>query len=270
MPASSENEHPLLDIEGPLATITFNRPEKFNAMTPALIEELIEFFYKVEQQPEVRCVLMRGNGKHFMAGGDLEVTSKFASMTPDQRRREAEQPMLRYTAMARMMQRLQKPVVASVQGGVAGGALGLVAACDLVIATESSFYWAAHILHGGSNDGLLTYFLPRQIGLRRSLEMALLGDRISAAKAYEIGLINFVVPDEALAQETAKLVERLCKGPTLGYGLIKDLMYASHGNSLEEQGHLESAKYGIAINTADVADGLASFFERRAPNFNGR
>jgi 2-(1,2-epoxy-1,2-dihydrophenyl)acetyl-CoA isomerase len=148
--------------------------------------------------------------------------------------------------------------------------VGLVAACDLVIASKSSFYWAAHILHGGSNDGLLSYFLPRQIGLRRALEMALMGDRIDAQQAREMGLINFVVPDEQLAAETDKLVARLCKGPTVGYGLIKDLMYASLANSLEEQGYLESSKYGVAINTEDVNDGLQAFFERRTPDFKGR
>jgi 2-(1,2-epoxy-1,2-dihydrophenyl)acetyl-CoA isomerase len=270
MSEATEESGALFAIDGPLATVTFNRPEKFNALTPSLIEDLIEFFYKLDQLPEIRCVLIRGNGKHFMAGGDLEVTRKFAAMSPAERRREAEQPMLRFVAMGRLMQKLQKPIVASVQGAVAGGAVGLVAACDLVIASKSSFYWAAHILHGGSNDGLLSYFLPRQIGLRRALEMALLGDRIDAQQAREMGLINFVVPDEQLAAETDQLVARLCKGPTVGYGLIKDLMYASLANSLEEQGYLESSKYGVAINTEDVNDGLQAFFERRTPDFKGR
>jgi len=173
--------------------------------------------------------------------------------------------------MVRVMQRLEKPVVASIQGGVAGAAVGLIAACDLVIAADTSFYWAAHILHGGSNDGLLTYFLPRQIGLRRTLEMALLGERLSAAEAQRIGLINFVVPEAELQAETAKLVERLCKGPTLGYGLIKKLVYASFDNTMAEQGRLEAECYGgRALHTADVQDGLKAFFERRAPKFEGK
>jgi 2-(1,2-epoxy-1,2-dihydrophenyl)acetyl-CoA isomerase len=118
---------------------------------------------------------------------------------------------------------------------------------------------------------LLTYFLPRQIGLRRALEMALLGERIAAPEAQRLGLVNFVVPEAKLAEETTKLVERLCKGPTLGYGLIKQLMYASFENSMMEQGLLEGELYGgKALHTEDVKDGLKAFFERRPPDFHGR
>jgi 2-(1,2-epoxy-1,2-dihydrophenyl)acetyl-CoA isomerase len=117
----------------------------------------------------------------------------------------------------------------------------------------------------------LTYFLPRHIGLRRSLEMALLGERIYAPQAKEFGLVNFVVPEDKLQEETQKLVDRLCKGPTIGYGLIKKLMYASFRNSLAEQGEMEAELYGSrALHTADVKDGLKAFFERRPPNFQGK
>jgi 2-(1,2-epoxy-1,2-dihydrophenyl)acetyl-CoA isomerase len=263
--------HPIFEIEGPLATITFNRPEKANAMHPDQNDLMRDFLYDVERKPEVRCVLLKGNGKHFMAGGDLETIVDFDKLTDVDRTREGEGPILRYVHMVRVMQRLNKPVVASVQGGVAGAAVGLVAACDLIIAADTSFYWAAHILHGGSNDGLLTYFLPRQIGLRKSLEMALLGERIYAPEAQRLGLVNFVVPEAQLQEETTKLVERLCKGPTLGYGLIKKLMYASFDNSMAEQGRLEAELYGgHALHTADVKDGLKAFFERRPPNFKGQ
>ena len=267
---SFEN-HPIFEIEGPLATVTFNRPAKANAMHPDQNLLMRDFLYEVERKPEVRCVLLRGNGKHFMAGGDLEGIVDFDKFSAADRSRFGEVPILEYVTMARLMQRLQKPVVASVQGGVAGAALGLIGACDFVIAADTAFFWAAHILHGGSNDGLDSYFLPRQIGLRRALEMCLLGERIKAPQAKEIGLINFVVPEAELAAETKKLVDRLCKGPTLGYGLIKKLIYASLGNSLETQGALEADLYGgVALHTADVKDGLKAFFERRPPNFEGR
>jgi 2-(1,2-epoxy-1,2-dihydrophenyl)acetyl-CoA isomerase len=263
--------HPIFAIEGPLATITFNRPDKANAMHPDQNDLMRDFLYEVERKPDVRCVLLKSNGKHFMAGGDLGTIVDFDKLSDADRAREGELPIIRYVHMVRVMQRLNKPVVASVQGGVAGAAVGLVAACDLVIAADTSFYWAAHILHGGSNDGLLTYFLPRQIGLRKALEMALLGERIYAPEAQRLGLVNFVVPEAELANETTKLVQRLCKGPTLGYGLIKQLMYASFENSMMEQGLLEGELYGgKALHTEDVKDGLKAFFERRPPNFHGR
>jgi 2-(1,2-epoxy-1,2-dihydrophenyl)acetyl-CoA isomerase len=271
MSAAMFENHPIFEIEGPLATITFNRPDKANAMHPDQNALMRDFLYAVERKPEVRCVLLKGNGKHFMAGGDLETIVDFDKLNDVERTRGGEMPIWDYVHMVRVMQRLNKPVVASVQGGVAGAAVGLIAACDLVIAADTSFYWAAHILHGGSNDGLLTYFLPRQIGLRKALEMSLLGDRVYAPEAKEIGLINFVVPEAKLQEETKKLVDRLCKGPTLGYGLIKKLMYASFDNSMAEQGRMEAELYGgYALHTADVKDGLKAFFERRPPNFQGK
>jgi 2-(1,2-epoxy-1,2-dihydrophenyl)acetyl-CoA isomerase len=267
---SQDSKHPIFEIDGPLATITFNRPDKANAMHPDQNIAMRDFLYELERKPEVRCVLLRGNGKHFMAGGDLETIVNFDKLTDAQRARDGELPILDYVHMVQVMQRLKKPVVASVQGGVAGAALGLIAACDLVIAADTAFFWAAHILHGGSNDGLVTYFLPRQIGLRRALQMSLLGERIYAPEAKEIGLINFAVPEAQLREETDKLVQRLCKGPTLGYGLIKKLMYSSFDHSLLQQGHLEGELYGgSALQTADVKDGLKAFFQHRPPNFTG-
>jgi 2-(1,2-epoxy-1,2-dihydrophenyl)acetyl-CoA isomerase len=182
----------LLEKSGAVATITFNRPEKANAMDIGWLAPITDFLRDVEHDPAIRCVLMRGNGKHFMAGGDLEIVQAFVSQPPERRAAMAEQPIHEYNVMARVMRRLGKPIVASVQGGVAGAAVGLVAACDLVIAADNTFFFVAHVLHGGSNDGLTTYFLPRQIGVRKTLELALLGERITGAQAHELGLVNFL------------------------------------------------------------------------------
>jgi 2-(1,2-epoxy-1,2-dihydrophenyl)acetyl-CoA isomerase len=205
-----------------------------------------------------------------MAGGDLEIVQEFVSQTPERRAALAEPPIHEYNVMARVMRRLGKPVVASVQGGVAGAAVGLVAACDLVVAAEDAFFFVAHVLHGGSNDGLTTYFLPRQIGIRKTLELALLGERFSARRAQELGLVNFVVPPGDLEAETRKLVERLSSGPTRAYGLIKGLVDASFGNSLEAQGRLEAETYGKAAMTEDLVEGIGAFLEKRTPRFHGR
>jgi 2-(1,2-epoxy-1,2-dihydrophenyl)acetyl-CoA isomerase len=160
--------------------------------------------------------------------------------------------------------------VASVQGGVAGAAVGLVAACDLVIAADNTFFFVAHVLHGGSNDGLTTFFLPRQIGVRKTLELALLGERITGAQAHELGLVNFLVPAAELAAETQKLVDRLCAGPTRAYGLIKALVDSSFGNSMEAQGRLEAETYGKAAMTEDLVEGIGAFLGKRTAQFRGR
>jgi 2-(1,2-epoxy-1,2-dihydrophenyl)acetyl-CoA isomerase len=260
----------LLEKSGPVATITFNRPEKANAMDIGWLAPMTDFLREVEHDPAIRCVLMRGNGKHFMAGGDLEIVQAFVSQSPERRAAMAEQPIHEYNVMARVMRRLGKPIVASVQGGVAGAAVGLVAACDLVIAADNAFFFVAHVLHGGSNDGLTTYFLPRQIGVRKTLELALLGERITAAQAHELGIVNFVAPAAELESETQKLVARLSAGPTRAYGLIKMLVDSSFGNSLEEQGRLEAETYGRAAMTEDLVEGIGAFLGKRTAQFRGR
>jgi 2-(1,2-epoxy-1,2-dihydrophenyl)acetyl-CoA isomerase len=182
-----------------------------------------------------------------------------------------ESPPVAFAHIAQIMTRMPKPIVASVQGAVAGAAIGFLCACDVIIAGENSFYWAAHVLHGGSNDGCLSYFLPRVVGHRKALEMALFAERIKASEAKEIGLVNFVVPDEKLEEETAKLTARLCSGPTVAYGLIKRLFHASWKNSLPEQAMLEGELYGnFAMPSRDAHEGLKAFFEKRPPHFLGR
>ncbi|MET0987488.1 MAG: enoyl-CoA hydratase-related protein [Steroidobacteraceae bacterium] len=260
----------LLEKSGPLATLTFNQPEKANALDPAWLPRMTQFLQEVEHDQSIRCVLIKGNGKHFMAGGSLEYMDRFMSSPPAQRAILAEGPIHEYNKMVYVMRRMQKPIVASVQGAVAGAAVGLVAACDLAIAADNAFFFVAHILHGGSNDGLLSYFLPRQIGARKTLELALLGDRVAAAEAHRLGLVNFVVPAAALQEETQKLVNRLASGPTRGYGLIKRLVDASAGNSLEEQGRLEAESYGKAAMTDDLVEGIRAFMAKRPPKFEGK
>lgn len=260
----------LLEKTDGVAVITFNRPHKANALDVRWLAPIIEFLREIEHDPQIRCVLLRGNGKHFMAGGDLEIVDAFINEAPARRAALAEAPIHEYNVMVRTMRRLNKPVVASVQGGVAGAAVGLIAACDLVVASEDAFFFVAHVLHAGSNDGLTTYFLPRLIGVRKTLELALLGERFGAAQARDYGLVNVVAPAGALAAETDKLVRRLASGPTHAYGLIKQLLEASWNNSLEAQGRLEAETYGKAAMSEDLVEGIKAFLAKRAPHFKGR
>lgn len=260
-----------INIADNVATLTFTRPHKANAFHPRMIEPMREFFNELRHRPDVRAVLIRGEGRHFMAGGDLESLGDPTAKSDASLTLENETYIQSYNDMIRVMHQLSQPVVASVQGGAAGAAVGFIGACDLVIAADTAFFWAAHILHGGSNDGLLTYFLPRHVGLRKALEMALLGDRIKAAEAKEIGLVNFVVPETDLAAETNKLMARLAKGPTQGYGKIKRLIYSSFANTMLQQGALEAETYASLVHTSDLKEGLRAFFDgKREPDFKGR
>ncbi|MET0660207.1 MAG: enoyl-CoA hydratase/isomerase family protein, partial [Steroidobacteraceae bacterium] len=136
----------LLEKSGSVATLTFNQPEKANALDPAWLPRMTQFLQEIEHDPSVRCVLIKGNGKHFMAGGNLDFMDRFISSPPEQRAILAEAPIHEYNKMVYVIRRLQKPVVASVQGAVAGAAVGLVGACDLVIAADNAFFFVAHIL----------------------------------------------------------------------------------------------------------------------------
>jgi 2-(1,2-epoxy-1,2-dihydrophenyl)acetyl-CoA isomerase len=260
----------IFETAGPVASLTFNKPDKANALDPAWLPSIAEFFGDVDADPDVRCVLLRANGKHFMAGGDLGTVEEAMRQPPHRKAAMVSAPIHQYNLLAQTMQRLGKPIVASVQGAVAGAAVGLVAACDLVIAADSTFFFVPHVLHGGSVDGLTTYFLPRQIGVKKTLELALLGDRITASEAQRLGLVNFVVPAAELPAETAKLIERLANGPTQAYALIRQQVQKSLDNSIEQQGSLEAESYGRATLTHDWTEGIRSFLEKRKAKFTGR
>jgi len=263
------SEDTLYSASGGVATITFNRPHAANALHIDQVPVILEFMRKAEDDPEVRCIVINGKGKHFMAGGDLSPLPELMEMNDTERRLALEKPIHTYNLIIRTMRRMPKPVIASVHGAVAGAAIGLVAACDLSITTRSSYYFLAHVLHGGSNDGMTTWFLPRQIGTRKTLEMALLAERISGEEARELGFVNFVVDDDKLEEETRALAERLAIGPTTAYGLIKNLVYSSLGNTLEEHGRLEAETYAASGLTEDWEEGIKAFFEKRKPQFKG-
>ena len=264
------SEDTLYSIREGVASITFNRPKQANALHIDQVPVILEMLQRAEADESVRCVVFNANGKHFMAGGDLSVLPRLMELSRSERRWELERPIHTYNLIIRLIRRMSKPVVASVHGAVAGAAVGLVAACDLSVTTRSSYYFLAHILHGGSNDGMATYFLPRQIGMRKTLEMALLAERVTGPEARRLGLVNFLVEDDELESSTNELTAKLARGPTLAYGLIKNLVYSSHDNTLEEHGRLEAESYAKSGLTQDWEEGLQAFFAKRPPDFRGR
>ena len=153
---------------------------------------------------------------------------------------------------------------------VAGAGVSLAAACDLIIASNDSFYTLAYCHIGISPDGSATYSLPRMVGVKKAMEMVLLGDRIDAETMATAGLVNKVVPADALDEETAKLAARLANGPTRAYGHAKRLMYASINNQLEHQLQLEAEAFADCAGGEDFREGVTAFVEKRKPNFTGR
>jgi 2-(1,2-epoxy-1,2-dihydrophenyl)acetyl-CoA isomerase len=260
----------LLERNESIASMVFDRPDRANALDVAWLPAMKNFLIEVDTDPGIRVVVLRGNGRHFMAGGDLQYLGKLAGQTPDQRATAAAGAIQGCNELIYTMRRLRKPIVAVVQGGVAGSAVGLVGACDLVIAADNAFFVLAHVALGLCNDGMSTYFLPRQLGPRKALELALLGDRLTAADAQAAGLVNFVVPAAELDAAAQKLATRLANGPTVAYGAIKKLMNASTTNAMEQQGALEAAQYELAARSDDFVEGIQAALQKRAAAFAGR
>jgi 2-(1,2-epoxy-1,2-dihydrophenyl)acetyl-CoA isomerase len=260
----------LSEVKDGIGSITVNRPEALNALTPEMTEGLIEATGRFERDPAVRCVVLRGAGEHFMAGGDIKGFLK--SLEEDRAGHVARLEMRVVKAHQTIyhLRRMGKPVLASVQGAAAGFGLSLVLAADLAIAAEDAFFTLAYRHIGLSADGGATYFLPRIVGERRALEIALLGERFSAERAREIGILNWVVPRVRLAEETMAIARRLADGPTVALARAKQLIRASLENSWDEQSHREAEGLAAAAATEDHLEGVKAFVEKRPPVFRGR
>lgn len=263
-------EQVLVDITDGIGTITFNRPAALNALSHEMQEGLIAATARFERDPVVRCVVIKGAGEHFMAGGDIKGFHK--SLTEDREGHLArlEMRVVRAHQTIYQLRRMAKPVLASVQGAAAGFGLSMILAADLAIAAEDAFFTLAYRHIGLSADGGATYFLPRIVGERRALEIALLGERFTAEKAREIGILNWVVPRASLAAETATIARKLADGPTVALGEAKALIRQSLDNSWDEQSHREAEGLAAAAATEDHLEGVRAFVEKRKPLFKGR
>jgi 2-(1,2-epoxy-1,2-dihydrophenyl)acetyl-CoA isomerase len=267
---SAMAEHVLSEVKDGIGSVTLNRPGALNALTPEMTDGLIEATGRFERDDAVRAVVIQGAGEHFMAGGDIKGFHKSLSEDRAGHVARLEMRVVKAHQTIYHLRRMAKPVLVSVQGAAAGFGLSLILAADLAIASEDAFFTLAYRHIGLSADGGATYFLPRIVGERRALEIALLGERFTAARAREIGILNWVVPRAALAEETAKLARRLAEGPTVALGRAKQLIRASLDNSWDEQSHREAEGLAAVAATEDHLEGVAAFVEKRAPVFRGR
>ena len=260
----------LLDIDGAVATVTLNRPQSLNSLNLAMTAKLREVTEQLESLAHIRVVLLRGAGDHFMAGGDIKWFHAALDHPAEERRHSFERLLAEVHGSIIRLRRLDKPVVACVQGAVAGFGLSLMSACDLAIAADNSYFTLAYCHIGTSPDGGATYALPRLVGIKQAMEIALLGDRFDARRALELGLVNRVVPLSDLATETQILVDRLARGPTAAYGRTKRLINESLNHGLAEHLLAEQDSFAASSATADFAEGVSAFVAKRKPNFTGR
>ena len=254
-------------VEDGVATVTLDRPEVLNALDPRMAEGLKAVTAELADDMSVRCVVFRGAGDHFMAGGDVRHFNELVSNSPDRVEADIGGEIDDVHAAIVSIRRMPKPVVASVRGASAGFGMSLVAACDLAIAAEDSVFSLAYCRIGTSPDGGSTWTLPRSVGLKRAMELALLGDRISPQQAREYGLINWVVPTAELEQATEKLATRLAAGPAGALARTKALLNDSLDADLETQLLAEKASFISGVTGAEFAEGVRAFVEKRAARF---
>jgi len=246
----------------------FNRPSALNAFSDAMRDEMIEFFLRIENDPKVRCLVLHGAGKHFMAGGDVKSFTAQFERSPEQRRAHFEATCHKMHPTIYLLRRMQKPVIASVSGACAGLGMSYVLASDLAIAADNAFFTLAYVKLGTTPDGGSSYFLPRTVGMKRAMEIALLGDRFDAAQAEKYGLVNWVVPADRLTEETMALATRLAEGPTHAIGRTKALISAAPTRDLETHLQAEGVSFAICSSTAEMAEGVAAFVAKRPAEFN--
>lgn len=251
-----------LDRDGPIVRLVLNRPEVLNALDVASARELLLACETVAASDGVRVVIVCGEGRAFMAGGDINT---FHADDPSQ---AIDDIISAAHGAIAILRRLDVPVLASLHGAVAGFGLSLSLACDLAIAAEGTRFSLSYSKIGTSVDGGASYFLPRIVGLRRAMEISLLAETFDAAEALRLGIVNRVVPAPSLAEETTALARRLADGPTFAYGRIKRLL--NGGAELEEQLERERLSFLDCARTGDFAEGVSSFLAKRPPVFHGR
>ena len=253
----------LLERQGAIATLRFNHPEALNAIDVSMAEAFLAAMQAIAADPGVRAVVLRGNGKGFMAGGDLATLRA----NPVQGAADLLAPL---NAAVALLGQINAPVIAQVHGVAAGAGLSLMLQADFVLAAEGTRLNLAYINLGTSCDVGASWALPRVVGLRRALEIALLGEALSASEAERLGLINRVLPAAELDAAVQQLAQRLAAGPTVAYGHMRRLMRASFDHDLPTQLQAEAAAFAQCGHTADLPEGIEAFFAKRAPAFQGR
>lgn len=253
-----------LKTENNIAYIALNRPEVFNSFNREMALSLQQVLKDCESDADVRVMVLTGSGKAFCAGQDLkEVTSP--ELNPGFKKILDEH----YNPIISLIRNIKKPIIAAVNGVAAGAGANIALACDVVVAHDKVSFIQAFSLIGLIPDSAGTFFLPRLIGFQKASALCMLGDKISATEAEQLGMIYKVFAVEDFEAEVNKLALKMAKMPTKALGMTKTLLNASISNNLDQQLALES-KYQIeAAQTNDYAEGVSAFVEKRQPNFKG-
>lgn len=254
----------LYEVNNGIAYITLNRPDKYNSFNREMSLALQQRLDEAEADDNVRCIYLTGAGKGFCAGQDL-------SEAIDPKGPELEKIVREhYNPMITRLRNIEKPIIGAVNGVAAGAGANIALACDIVVANESATFIQAFSKIGLIPDSAGTFYLPRLVGMQRAAALMMLGDKVSAAEAVDMGMIYKYFADDVFEAESKKMAEKLAVMPTKGIGLTKKLLNESMYNTLDEQLEREMIIQVQAGSTYDFKEGVAAFLEKRKPEFKGK
>jgi 2-(1,2-epoxy-1,2-dihydrophenyl)acetyl-CoA isomerase len=256
----------LYAVDGGIATLTLNRPDKLNAFTQAMIDRWVWALGEAQRDPAVNVVVVTGTGRAFCAGGDVGRMGE-GQPTPLEHKARLWENIHR---VPKTLEAVDKPVIAMVNGLAVGAGMGMALMCDLRVASDAARFSTGYVNVGlvpGDGDA---FFLPRLVGSARALELLWTGDFVEAAEAERLGIVNRVVPAGRLAEETRALARRIAAGPQVAIRLTKRLVYQSLRLDLRTHLDLVSSHMAVVRDTEDHQEGVRAFKEKRPPRFKGR
>ena len=259
----------LEEKNGPITTLVFNRPDIRNALTKDMKDSLSSALHRIAQDDTVKVVVLTGKGQHFMAGGDLNTMQKTLNLRKEEIKDYFLKRIYDLNPIITCLQQMPKPVIASVSGAAAGAGVSMALACDLIVAEQSSYFMLGYCKIGTTPDGGATYNLTQCVGIKKAMELSLLGDKVKASTAQQIGIVNYVAKDGGLRSETDTLSSRLANGPTRVYARTKRLLYGSLKNELQSQLQNEATSFSECAIEPDFKEGVKAFFDKKNPEFSG-
>lgn len=268
----------LYSITENVLTISFNRPESYNAVNEQMKIELLDAFRKAEKDSAVRCIVLRGAGdKAFCSGQDLKEYQEArllneSSLRPDGQAKSSMKDMLEkgYNPIIKQMRTMEKPIIGMINGVAAGAGFSFALACDMRIMSDKAKLIQAFVRIGLVADSGSHWFLPRLVGTAKAFEFAATGKDIDAIEAKEVGLVNHVIPHSDLEKVTYELAKKLANGATKAIGIIKRTLNKSLTMSFDELLAYEAMMQEVVSHTADHKEGVTAFVEKRTPKFEGK
>lgn len=255
----------LFDVRDSVARITIHRTEQGNSLNDDFMQEFFKVVLQCDEDPAIRAVVLTGSGPIFCSGGDIRMFAGQKERLP----LFVKEGILHFHGAISRIARMNAPVVVAVNGVAAGAGLSLVCAGDIAYAAESAKFTMAYTKIGLTPDGSSTFFLPRVVGLKRALELALTNRVLSAEEALNWGIVSRVLPDKDLMSEATAIATQLAKGATMALGEAKRLLRNGWNETLETQMENETQAIANAARTADAQEGIRAFVEKRAPKFVG-